>query len=151
LGFEPAFRRAALWAVLALMPLALPGCSQLVLPNNAEPVGSQPPYASMAAKYLQSSLKDTTVYDGFEISAARWVSTIKGWSWLTCVRFDDHGHKRIYAIFIQNDPASANGFMISDAHYAVATDSCEAQAYTPFDLISGALGRPTAPVQQPLY
>jgi hypothetical protein len=60
------------------------------------------------------------------------------------VRFDDHGHKRTYAIFIQD-------YAVSDAHYAVETDGCGAQSYTQFDLLSGVLGRPTAPVQQPLY
>ena len=99
---------------------------------------------SLSAKYLQSALKDVHTYDGFEISALRWVTTIKGWSWLACVRFHDHGHTRIYAIFIQDGA-------VSDARYAVETDSCEAQTYTQFDLVSGELGRPTAPVQPPLY
>jgi len=147
----PPFRLRALGAVLAILLATMPGCSQIVLPNNAEPLGPQPPYVSLAAKYLQSNLKDTNVYDGYEISGVRWVSTIKGWAWLACVRFHDHGHTRIYAIFIQNDPASSTGYTISDAHYAVETDACEAQTFTPFDLISGVFGRPTAPVQQPLY
>jgi hypothetical protein len=38
-----------------------------------------------------------------------------------------------------------------DARYAVETDGCEAQAYMQFDLLTGKLGRPTAPVQPPLY
>ena len=99
---------------------------------------------SLSAKYLQSVLKDVRAYDGFEISGLRWVTTIKGWSWLACVRFHDHGHTRIYAIFIQDGA-------VSDARYAVETDSCEAQTYTQFDLVSGELGRPTAPMQPPLY
>jgi len=60
------------------------------------------------------------------------------------VRFHERGHTRIYAIFIQGD-------VVSDARYAVETDTCEAQTYTQFDLISGELGRPTAPMQQPIY
>ncbi|MGA9894378.1 MAG: hypothetical protein WBE48_14535 [Xanthobacteraceae bacterium] len=99
---------------------------------------------SLSAKYLQSVLKDVHTYDGFEISGLRWVTTIKGWSWLACVRFHDHGHTRIYAIVIQDGA-------VSDARYAVETDSCEAQTPTQFDLVSGELGRPTAPVQPPLY
>jgi hypothetical protein len=137
---QNAMRRAALLAMLA----ALPGCSEIALSNSAAPPGAQPPYVALAAKYLQAALKDVRSYDGFEISGLRWVNTIKGWNWLACVRFHDHGHLRIYAIFIQDD-------VVSDARYAVETDACEAQTYTQFDLISGELGRPTAPVQPPLY
>jgi len=130
--------RAALISTL----VALPGCSQIALSNNALPPGAEPAYVSLAAKYLQAALKDARSYDGFEISGVRWVSTVKGWSWLACVRFHDHGHLRIYAIFIQDGD-------VSDARYAVETDNCEAQTYTQFDLISGELGRPTA--LPPLY
>jgi hypothetical protein len=133
-------RRLAIGAVL----IGLAGCSQIALPDSTQPIGPQPPYVSLAAKYLQSNLKDIRAYDGFEISPLRWVSTLKGWSWLACVRFHDRGHTRIYAIFLQDDA-------ISDARYAVETDTCEAQTYTQFDLISGVLGQPTAPMQQPIY
>jgi hypothetical protein len=132
-------RRAAFATLLA----AMAGCSQIAMPDSSEPL-SQPPYVSLAAKYLQSNLKDVRAYDGFAISSLRWVSTIKGWSWLACVRFDDHGHNRFYAIFYQDNA-------ISDARYAVATETCEAQSYTPFDLLTGELGRPTPPIQQPIY
>jgi hypothetical protein len=137
---QNAVRRAALIATL----VALPGCGEIALSNNALPPGVEPAYASLAAKYLQSALKDARSYDGFEISGVRWVNTVKSWSWLACVRFHDHGHLRIYAIFMQDGA-------VSDARYAVETDTCEAQTYTQFDLISGELGRPTAPMQQPLY
>jgi hypothetical protein len=126
------------------MLAVLPGCSEIALSNGATPPSAEPPYVSLAAKYLQSVLKDTRSYDAFEISGLRWVNTVKGQSWLACVRFHDHGHTRIYAVFIQDD-------VVSDGRYAVETDACEAQTYTQFDLISGELGRPTAPVQPPLY
>ena len=129
---------------LGVTLVAMAGCSQIALPDSAQPVAPQPPYVSLAAKYLQSALKDVRAYDGFEISPLRWVNTMKGWSWLACVRFHERGHTRIYAIFIQGD-------VVSDARYAVETDTCEAQTYTQFDLISGELGRPTAPMQQPIY
>jgi hypothetical protein len=140
----PSLRNAMQRAVLASLLIALPGCSEIALSNSAMPPGAEPAYVSLAAKYLQSVLSDVRSYDGFEISGLRWVNTVKGWSWLACVRFHDHGHLRIYAIFIQNDA-------VNDARYAVETDTCEVQTYTQFDLISGELGRPTAPVQPPLY
>jgi hypothetical protein len=144
LGIRPSLRNAMRRAVLASMLIALPGCSEIALSNSAMPPGAEPAYVSLAAKYLQAVLRDVRSYDGFEISGLRWVNTVKGWSWLACVRFHDHGHLRIYAIFIQNDA-------VNDARYAVETDACEVQTYTQFDLISGELGRPTAPVQPPLY
>ena len=40
---------------------------------------------------------------------------------------------------------------VIDGHYAVQVDSCGSQSYTPFDVVTGVLGRPTAPRQPPLY
>jgi hypothetical protein len=134
---------AALWLPLLL----LSGCSELAQSSDATTQALPPPvppYAALAAKHLQSAFKDRSPYDGFEISNVRWVLANGGWSWLTCVHFRDRGHPRSYAIFIQNN-------IVVDARYAVETDDCEKQAYTQFDLISGELGRPTLPVQAPLY
>jgi hypothetical protein len=139
-----AIRALAQRSALGVVLIAMVGCSQSALPDGAAPAAPQPPYVALTAKFLQSALKDIRAYDGFEISPLRWVNTMKGWSWLACVRFHDHGHTRIYAVFFQDD-------VVSDARYAVETDTCEAQSYTQFDLISGVLGRPTAPMQQPIY
>ena len=136
-----AMRRAALLASLVV----LSGCSELAQPSEAAPPPAPPPaYVSLAAKYLLSALKDRAAYADFEISGLRWVDSIKGWTWLACVHFQDRGHLRSYAIFIQDNA-------VVDARYAVETDACETQTYTPFDLVTGELGRPTAPVQPPLY
>lgn len=136
-------RRAMPRAAIVLLLMA-PGCSELAQPSEAVTPSAQPPYVSLAASHLQSVLKDRASYDGFEISSLRWVDTIKGRSWLACVHFKDHGHLRTYAIFIQNNA-------VADARYAVETDACEVQTYTQFDLVTGTLGRPTAPVQPALY
>jgi hypothetical protein len=135
-----AVRRTA----LALAFVAPPGCSELAQPSGVMPSGPEPPYVAMAAKHLRSVLADRAAYEGFEISGVRWVHAIKGWSWLACVHFQDRGHRRTYALFIQGDS-------VVDARYAVETDACEPQTYTQFDLVSGELGKPTAPVQAPLY
>jgi hypothetical protein len=131
-------------ATLVLLLLTLPCCSELAQPSEALPPETHPPYASLAAKHLQSVLKDRASYDQFEISGLRWVHSVKGWDWLACVHFHDREHLRTYAIFIQDDA-------VVDGRYAVETDACEAQAFTPFDIVSGVLGRPTAPAQPPLY
>lgn len=143
---EVAFSR--LWnatrrAVLALMLVLLPACAQLAQPTEAPP-STQPPYASLVSQYLASILADRASYEDFEISGLRWTHSVKGWSWLACVHFTDHGHVRTYAVFIQND-------VVVDGRYAVETDACGSQTFTPFDVVTGTLGRPTAPRQPPLY
>ena len=138
-------RNAVRRTLLALVLLASPGCTQIAQPSEAAtPPAEEPAYASLAAKYFSSTMADRASFENFEISGLRWVHGLKGWSWLACVHFLDHGHVRTYALFMQNDA-------VIDARYAVQSDSCGSQSYTPFDVVSGVLGRPTAPQQPPLY
>lgn len=136
---------AARRLLLAIALIALPACSDIALPREAgaQP-GAEPAYASLAAKHLETVLKEPGAYDDFEISGLRWVHSIKGYAWLACVHFHDHGHLRSYALFIQNNA-------VVDGRFAVETDACESQTYSQFDLVTGVLGRPTAPVQPALY
>jgi hypothetical protein len=131
--------------LVALMLLASSGCTQLAQPSEAatQPV-EQPAYAAAAAKYFASTMADRAAFENFEISGLRWVHGLKGWSWLACVHFVDRGHLRTYALFLQNDA-------VIDARYAVRSDSCGSQSYTPFDVVTGVLGQPTAPRQPALY
>jgi hypothetical protein len=129
---------------LALM-LLLSGCLQIAQTSEAAtPPAEQPAYAALAAKYFSSTMADPASFENFEISGLRWVHAFKGWSWLACVHFVDHGRLRTYALFIQNDD-------VIDGRYAVQSDSCGSQSYTPFDLVTGVLGRPTAPRLPALY
>lgn len=131
--------------LLALMLLACSACAQIAQPTEAgTPPSEQPAYAAIAAKYLSSTMSDRSSFENFEISGLRWVHGLKGWSWLACVHFVDHGHLRTYALFMQNDA-------VVDARYAVLSDSCGSQSYMPFDIVSGVLGQPTAPRQPALY
>jgi hypothetical protein len=131
--------------LVALTLLGSPGCTQLAQPSEAAtPPGEQPAYAAVAAKYFASTMADRASFENFEISGLRWVHGLKGWSWLACVHFTDHGHQRTYALFLQSDA-------VIDARYAVQSDSCGSQSYTPFDVVTGVLGQPTAPRQPPLY
>jgi len=130
-------------SVFALL-LASPGCTQIAQPSEAATPPEQPAYAAVAAKYFSSTMADRASFENFEISGLRWVHGLKGWSWLACVHFVDHGHVRTYALFIQNDA-------VIDSRYAVQSDSCGSQSYMPFDVVTGVLGQPTAPRQPPLY
>jgi hypothetical protein len=111
-----------------LLPLVLLGCSSVALPQSDAP----PAEANAAAfhkiigAYLTESFKDIGTYDSFEISEARWVHTAKGWSWLSCIRFQERSHVQTYAVFIRTDK-------VVDSRYAVTTDGCGEQAYAPFN------------------
>jgi hypothetical protein len=126
----------------AVLALILPGCAQLAQPSEVPP-SVQPPYTLLTSQYL-GSVMAVASYGDFEISGLRWVHSFKGWSWFACVHFNDRGHVRTYAIFIQNDA-------VVDGRYAVQTDACGSQTYTPFDVVTGTLGRPTAPRLPPIY
>jgi hypothetical protein len=108
---------AGLWSVALVLALLLaPGCAQLAQ-QSASPPPTEPAYALLASKYLASVMKDRSAFEEFEISGLRWVHSLKGWSWLACVHFTDHGHVRSYALFIQDDT-------VVDGRYAVETDAC---------------------------
>jgi hypothetical protein len=143
-GAGTSFRRVTLWAAVVLALAASPGCSELSGSMDNVPPATEPAYVPIAAKHLQSVLKDRMFYDAFEISGVRWVHSLEGWNWLACVRFRDHGHPRTYALFIAGD-AVVNG------RYAVETDACDSQTFIQFDLVTGELGKATIPAQQPIY
>src|ERR1700746_216197 len=136
----------AVWrTVLALILLTSPGCTQIAQPSEAAtPPPQQPAYAALAAKYFSETLADRASFENFEISELRWVHGLKGWSWVACVHFVDHGHLRTYALFIQND-------VVIDGHYAAQVDSWGSHPSAPCAVFRGVLGRPTAPRQPPLY
>ena len=128
-GSRP-LRRAA-WALLLPawlgLSAALSGCAGLAAGNGEMPLtGPDPTYREVVAAHLKRVLKNYASYDSFEISDPRWVHSIKGWTWLTCVRFRDQGRVRSYALFLDRNK-------IVDDRFAVQTDSCDLQAYYPFE------------------
>jgi hypothetical protein len=131
--------RAAGVALLLAVAL-LPGCSDVALPSEEMPKsGAYPWYNDLVAQHLKA-FKDPASYDAFEISAFRWVHSLNGWSWITCVRFQDHGHPRMYAVFMKDGK-------VVDSRYAVQTDACNTQEYIPFS----AMGSLRAGVLKPLH
>jgi hypothetical protein len=103
---------------LLLAFLLLSGCTDVALPNEEMPAsGPDPAYNAVVANQLKTAFKNLGFYEGFEISPFRWVHSFKGWAWITCVRFQDHGHLRTYAVFIK-------GGNVVDSRYAVQIDAC---------------------------
>jgi hypothetical protein len=127
-------RVAALLSALAIVQ----GCSSLAMPGEATPPpqGVDPAYVRLIATYMKNNFKELSPYDPAEISTPRWVESVKGWTWFTCVHFMDHGHRRSYSLFF-------NQTEVLDARYAVLTDGCSKQTYSPLDLTSGGV-RPGA-------
>jgi hypothetical protein len=135
----------AAYAALLLTLAVFAGCSGLAVSKEDMPeTSADPAYNELVAKRLKSAFKDYASYDAFEISDFRWVHSVDGWSWLTCVRFQDHGHRRTYALFIK---ASA----IINSRYAVQADGCDTRTYSPFDQTTGATKPASAGRLEPLY
>jgi hypothetical protein len=125
-----ALRRAA-WALLlpACLALSAPlsGCADLAAGNTEVPqAGPDPTYREVIGSHLKRTLKNYSTFDSFEVSDPRWTHSMKGWLYLTCVRFRDQGRVRSYSIFM-------DGTKIVDDHLSVQTDNCDSQAYYPLD------------------
>jgi hypothetical protein len=123
--------RSAAFAALLPFAAALSACSGFAA-SNEEPPAPVPDtaYREEIATQVRTLFRDYSSYDSYEISEPRWVHSIKGWSWLACVRFQDHGRRRVYALFLQSGK-------VVDSRYAVVADGCDTQAYTPFELMTG--------------
>jgi hypothetical protein len=132
--------RHAAGAALLLLVTLLPGCSDVALADEMPASEPDPGYNNLVAKHLKDTFKNRASYDAFAISAFRWVHSFKGWAWMTCVRFEDNGHPRTYAVFIKDGK-------VIDSRYAVQTDACNTQTYAVFD----AMGPTRAGVLGPLY
>lgn len=124
-------RNAVFAAALLLTAAAgLVACSGFAASNETVPAPvPDADYKEQIASYMRSTFKDYASYDSYEISDPRWVHSMTGWSWLACVRFQDHSRRHSYALFLQSGK-------IVDSRYAVETDGCDMQAYAPFDLMT---------------
>jgi len=101
-------------------------------------------YGILIAAQLKTSFKNLSPANVTEISEPRWVQSNAGWTWLVCVRFEDRGHRRSYALFFVDHA-------ISQARYAVQIDNCDSQAYSPFNLETGDIGASAVGGPGPLY
>jgi hypothetical protein len=114
--------------------------SDVAAPEEMPISGPDPGYNDLVAKYLKDTFKNLSSYDAFAISAFRWVSSLKGWSWMTCVSFEENRHPRTYAVFIKDGK-------VIDSRYAAQIDDCNTQTYAPF----GAMVVDPCRVLGPLY
>ena len=117
-------------------------CTALTPEDATQPV-PPPNYGVLVANVLKT-FKGYAAYSNFQISSLRWVHATTGWSWLTCVRYDDRGRSHFYSFFLDDKS-------VINARYDVRTDQCDAQQYVPFDIATGTVGSPTAVLRQPIY
>ena len=115
--------------------IAQPGPSAVVQSGaiaqpEPPPGGPAPSYRDVIAYCFKTTFKNYATYELFEISEPRWVSSVKGWVWLVCVRFVDRGQRRNYALLL-------NDTTVIDGHYAYQTDGCGSQSYVMFEQMGG--------------
>jgi hypothetical protein len=122
-----------------LLVLTLGGCSiSGLLPDWTSPdvAGPEPAYRFIIANGLAGIIGNPGSAGTFEISEARRVDSLKGASWLVCIRaqnFPQLPHH--YAVFLQRE-------RIVDSRLSVLIDQCEMQTYLPFDWIADANAPP---------
>jgi hypothetical protein len=137
--------RHAAHAALVFALTLLPACSEIALPQEEAPAaGVDPAYTKVIADHIRATFKGYASYEAYEISGSRWVHGLRGWNWLTCVRFQDHGRYRTYAVFIKDGA-------VVESRYSVRTDECELQAYAPFDALRGGAGSIGFGASGPIY
>jgi len=129
-------------AVLAAALTFLASCTALPANDPTQPLA--PDNYGVVISNALKKFKDFATYANFEISSLRWVHTTSGWSWLACVRYDDHEHRRTYAFFVKDNA-------VVDARYNVMADACGSQQYIPFDATTGAIGSAALGAPSPLY
>jgi hypothetical protein len=145
---QPSLRRGLRIAAAGVTPLALSAylaaCSFVtVQPQTAPEAGPGAGYLPLIAARLKGQFKKPPA-DGLEISQPRWFLSNNGWSWQTCARFQDQGRWRTYALYF-------DATKILDGRYAVLSDDCGTQTYTPFDLETAKLVPQAVGTQGPIY
>ena len=133
------------FAASLLLPLLLLGCSAISSSAEDAPAsGPDASYNTMVANLIKDSFKEYASYQDFEISAYRWVHSLRGWTWLTCVRYRDKDRQLTYAVYIKAQKITAS-------RYAIQSDACEQQTYTPFTLLGGARSPASGSGLEPLH
>ena len=126
-------------ALATLLTLTLGACSIAgLLPDwtSADVAGPEPAYRFVIANELAAIVGDPAKAGTFAISGVRRVDSLKGTSWLVCIRTQNFPLlPRYYAVFIQRDH-------VVDSRLSVLIDQCELQSYSSFDWIADANNPP---------
>jgi len=127
-------RTLSMLLVLTLGACAGPG----LLPDwlSQDVAGPLPAHRFIIANRLKSIIGDPDRAGTLEISTPRRVTSLKGASWLVCIKIRKFPLlPRYYAAFIQRD-------QIVDSRLSVLIDQCELQSFVPFDWAADANNPP---------
>ena len=118
-----------------LLALTLGGCSVSgLLPDWTSPdvAGPEPASQFIIANRLRDVVGDPGKAGTLEISDTRRVDSLKGASWVTCIKQQKFPlPPRYYAAFIQRE-------QLVDSRLSVLIDQCELQTFAPFDWAADA-------------
>ncbi len=122
-----------------LLVLTLGACSiSGLLPDWTSPdvAGPEPAYRFIIANGLAVIVGNPASAGTFEISGLRRVDSLKGASWLVCIKVQNFPQlPRYYAVFLQKE-------RVVDSRLSVLIDQCELQTYSPFDWVADAKAPP---------
>jgi len=117
-------------ALSMLLVLTLGACAMSeFLPDwlSDDVAGPKPAYRFLIANKIKSIIGDPTQSGTLEISRPQRVNSLKGASWLSCIKVQKFPLlPRYYAVFIQSG-------RIVDSRLSVLIDQCELQSFEPFD------------------
>jgi hypothetical protein len=127
-------------ALPMLLLLTLGACSiSGLLPDwtSADVAGPEPTsYRFIIANRLKAIVGDPSRAGTQEISAPRRHESLKGASWLVCLKAQNFPLlPRYYAVFMQRNE-------IVDSRISVVIDQCELQSFAPFDWAADANNPP---------
>jgi hypothetical protein len=121
-------------ALSILSILSLSACSiSGLLPDwsSADVAGPEPAYRFMIANRIKDIVGDPSSAGALEISNPWRVDSLKGASWLVCIKSQKFPLPRYHAVFFQRD-------QIIDSRLSVLIDRCELQTFSPFDWAADA-------------
>jgi hypothetical protein len=175
--------RSSGFLALTVMLIFLSGCAPFQASDPSIP--AKPDYGPMVSSYFRQTFKGISpnsadaLYTDFEISGLRWVHARTGWNWLVCVRFNERGKSRTFALYIDTKAVDASQTFetvgklteqdierinrlksaklqvqgearyVAEARYAVVVDDCGSQSYMSFNVATGAIGQMIPPQLQP--
>jgi hypothetical protein len=126
-------------ALTIILALTLGGCTVSgLLPDwtSTDVAGPEPAYRFVIANGLAAIVGDPAKAGTFQISGARRVDSLKGASWVVCIKTQNFPLlPRYYAVFLQREH-------VVDSRLSVLIDRCELQSYSPFDWIADANAPP---------
>jgi hypothetical protein len=131
-------RAAIVTIALLMIALSLGGCASLWDYSPRTPAEDDADYQRTRSSYklLVSARVKELKYPGglvaLTVSPLRKSHTVAFADWMACVRGEEEGHRRIFAVFYRDRK-------IADFRHAVVIDGCDAEPYERLELESSGV------------